>query len=85
MVKRTDLHAWLINSYWTLPFFRLCSLVRFFCMTTQVQLGVDMLSLVQYHKLSITIFLKEKTRKTYRYSHYFHSRNVHGPRQPMLS
>ena len=29
-----------------------------------------MLSLVKYHNCFITIFLKEKTGKTYRYKHY---------------
>ena len=32
-----------------------------------------MLSLVKYHNCFITIFLKEKTGKTYRYKHYLHA------------
>ena len=35
------------------------------------------LSLVKYHNCFITIFLTEKTGKTYRYKHYLQSRHAH--------
>ena len=37
------------------------------------------LSLVKYHNCFITIFLTEKTGKTYRYKHYLQSRHANTP------
>ena len=36
-------------------------------------------SLVKYHNCFITIFVKKKKGKTYRYKHYLQSRHAHNP------
>ena len=62
----------LIHTYFTFFFF-------FFRLFDNVSAIRFILSLVKYHNCFITIFLKEKTGKTYRYKHYLQSRHAHNP------
>ena len=61
----------LIHTYFTFFF---CFVFRLFDNVSAIRF---ILSLVKYHNCFITIFLKEKTGKTYRYKHYLQSSNAH--------
>ena len=66
----------LFQTYFTFLFL---SLFFFFWLFDNVSAIRFMLSLVKYHNCFITIFLKEKTGKTYQYKHYLQSRHANKP------